>query len=72
MVEAAQNDPAMDPDRASFTAAAATAQATLIRAAGIDHQDDPAPPDAITTAILAHPLPERRARISARRVKSPM
>ncbi|GAA1171579.1 IS4 family transposase [Streptomyces hebeiensis] len=72
MVDAARSRPGLDPDRVSFTAAAATAQATVVRAAGIADQHDPAPPRAITTAVLAHPLPARRARLSARKVKSPI
>lgn len=72
MVDAARSRPDPDPDRVSFTAAAATAQATVVRAAGIADQHDPAPPRAITTAVLAHPLPARRARLSARKVKSPI
>ena len=72
MVDAARSRPGLDPDRVSFTAAAATAQATVVRATGIADQHDPAPAQAITTALLAHPLPARRARISARKVKSPI
>lgn len=72
MVDAARSRPDLDPDRVSFTAAAATAQATVVRAAGTADQHDPAPPRAIATAVLAHPLPARRARLSARKVKSPI
>ncbi|MFI6986398.1 IS4 family transposase [Embleya sp. NPDC050154] len=72
MVDAARSRPDLDPDRVSFTAAAATAQATVVRAAGIADQHDPAPPWSIATAVLAHPLPARRARLSARKVKSPI
>ena len=71
MAEATRADPAMDPDRASFTVAAATARAALIRAAGIEDQHDPSPAAEITAALLAHVLPARRPRISARKVKSP-
>ncbi|MYS79241.1 hypothetical protein [Embleya scabrispora] len=72
MVDAARSRPDLDPDRVSFTAAAATAQATVVHAAGIADQHDPAPPWAVATAVLAHPLPARRARLSARKVKSPI
>jgi hypothetical protein len=72
MVDAARTRPDLDPDRASFTVAAATAQATVIRAAGIADQHDPNPAAEITTAVLAHLLPPRRPRISARKVKSPI
>jgi hypothetical protein len=72
MVDAVRSRPDLDPDRAGFTAAAATAQATVVRATGIADQHDPAPPQAITTAVLAHLLPARRARLSARKVKSPI
>jgi Insertion element 4 transposase N-terminal/Transposase DDE domain len=71
MVDAARTDPRMDPDRAGFTIALTTAQATLIQATGIAGQHHPAPPNAMTAAILAHPLPPRRSRTSARKVKSP-
>lgn len=57
MVDAARSRPDLDPDRVSFTAAAATAQATVVRAAGTGDQHDPAPPRAIATAVLAHPSP---------------
>jgi len=72
MVDAAGTRPHLDPDRASFTVAAATAQATVIRATGIKGQHDPDPAVEITTAVLAHLLPARRPRISARKVKSPI
>ncbi|MEC4021143.1 transposase, partial [Streptomyces sp. H27-D2] len=72
MVDAARTRPDLDPDRASFTTATATAQATVIRATGITDQHDPAPPETITTALLSHLLPARRARLSARKVKSPI
>ena len=71
MVEAARTDLRMDPDRAGFTIALTTAQATLIQATGIAGQHHPAPPNAMTAAILAQPLPPRRPRICARKVKSP-
>ena len=71
MVDAARTDPGIDPDRASFTVATATAQATLIQATGVAVQHDPGPAAHMTAAILAHLLPVRRPRISARKVKSP-
>jgi hypothetical protein len=71
MVEAARTNPTMDPDRAGFTIALTTTRATLIQATGIAGQHHPAPPDAITAANLAQPLPPRRSRTSARKAKSP-
>ena len=38
----------------------------------LDHQHDPDPAVEITSAVLAHRLPPRRPRISARKVKSPI
>jgi hypothetical protein len=66
----------LDPDRASFTIALEAARDTLSNATGIlpttapDGRIDLA--GAIGRAILAHPLPARRARYSARKVKSPI
>jgi hypothetical protein len=65
----------LDPDRASFTVAAEAARDTLAGATGIlpttrDGRIDLT--GAIGQAILAHPLPARRARYSARKVKSPI
>jgi hypothetical protein len=73
MTEAVQTVPGLDPDRAGFTTALRTAQEQLILAQGILPPPD-APTDigAIGRAILAHPLPPRRARTSDRTVKCPI
>lgn len=60
-----------DPDRASFTIALETAGNQLIKAAGIAGTTDPADPGQIGAAVLAKPLPARRPRYSARKVKCP-
>ena len=72
MIDAARTTPHLDPDQASFTVAEVTARATVIRAAGTEDQHDPNPAGEITTAVLTHPLPARRPRLSARKVKSPI
>ena len=75
MTDAAQIG-GLDPDRASFTIALETARDTLTTATGVlpatgpDGRIDLA--GAIGRAVLAHPLPARRARYSARKVKSPI
>ncbi|MBR7826393.1 hypothetical protein KDK95_08775 [Actinospica sp. MGRD01-02] len=58
--------------QSAFAVAVATAQATVIRAAGIEAHHDPDLVAEITAAVLAHLLPPRRPRISARKVKSPI
>jgi hypothetical protein len=58
-----------DPDRGSFTIALETAKDQVTRAAGIAGTADPADPGQIGAAVLARPLPARRARYSARKVK---
>lgn len=63
----------LDPDRASFTVALQAARDQLTAAAGIIFDDQLAPPDllgVIGRAVLAQPLPQRRARYSARKVKN--
>lgn len=58
-----------DPDRAGFTIALNTARDQVVLAA----QGDPADlKGTIGRAVLAHLLPPRRARVSARKVKSPI
>jgi hypothetical protein len=75
MADAAQTG-GLDPDRASFTIALEAARDSLSNATGIlpitgnDGRIDLT--GAIGRAVLAHPLPARRARYSARKVKSPI
>jgi hypothetical protein len=69
MVEAAEARPGTDPDRVGFSAAAAAARATVIRAEGIADQHQPGPPPTLAVILPAGLLPPRRARISARKVK---
>ena len=65
----------LDPDRTSFTVALETARDTLTTATGILPDQTAGRIDLIGVigrAVLAHPLPARRARYSARKVKSPV
>ncbi len=65
----------LDPDRASFTIALEAARDTLTTATGIlpdDHHPRIDLVGVIGRAVLADPLPARRARYSARKVKSPI
>lgn len=65
----------LDPDRASFTIALEAARDTIANATGILPVDAGGRIDltgVIGRAVLAHPLPARRARYSARKVKSPI
>jgi Insertion element 4 transposase N-terminal/Transposase DDE domain len=65
----------LDPDRASFTIALEAARDTLTTATGILPGQIGGRIDLIGVigrAVLAHPLPARRARYSARKVKSPI
>lgn len=65
----------LDPDRVSFTVALQAARDTLTTATGILPTQTDGRIDltgAIGRAVLAHPLPARRARYSARKVKSPI
>ncbi len=71
MVHASESQPGTDPDRASFTIALHTAREQLINAAGV-LTDTITTIGAIGRAILAGLCPTRRARISVRRVKSPL
>ncbi len=69
IVEAIETRPGLDPDRASFTIALEHARNQIINATGII--PDPTHPLAtIGTAVLAAPMPARRARISVRKVKA--
>lgn len=74
MTDAAQAG-GLDPDRASFTIALEAARDTLSNATGILPTQAGGRIDLIGVigkAVLAHPLPARRARYSARKVKSPI
>jgi hypothetical protein len=71
MVTAIETVPGTDPDRASFTAALQTAAQTLIQADGI-LASGTSPAGRIGRAVLDDLLPPRRARVSARKVKSPL
>jgi hypothetical protein len=65
----------LDPDRAGFTIALEAARDTLSNATGIlptEHEGRIDLTGVIGRAVLAHPLPARRARYSARKVKSPI
>jgi hypothetical protein len=65
----------LDPDRASFTIALEAARDSLTSATGVLPVEADGRIDltgAIGRAVLAHPLPARRARYSARKVKSPI
>jgi hypothetical protein len=67
MADAVATRPGTDPDRAGFTTAVNTARDTVINAQDIipEHPG----PGPIETAVLAHLLPARRARYSARALK---
>jgi hypothetical protein len=70
MVTAVEAVPGTDPDRASFTTAAETARDQLTAAHGVLCPDGPVDLlGAIGRAVLATPLPARRPRYSARKVK---
>lgn len=71
MVDAVATVAGTDPDRASFTIALQTARDQVINAAGID-PDTPDLRGEIGRAVLGGLLPARRARISVRKVKSPL
>ncbi|HEY6794449.1 MAG TPA: hypothetical protein VI248_07180, partial [Kineosporiaceae bacterium] len=65
----------LDPDRAGFTVALEAARDSLVNATGILPAAIGGRIDLIGVigrAVLAHPLPARRARYSARKVKSPI
>ncbi|WP_329059214.1 IS4 family transposase [Streptomyces sp. NBC_01453] len=67
MCDAAETRPGIDPDRLSFTIALQTAADQIVNASNITGSDR-----GIAKAVLADPLPARRPRISARKVKCPM
>jgi Insertion element 4 transposase N-terminal/Transposase DDE domain len=68
MCEAAESAPGTDPDRMCFALALETAR-THTTLANLGHSQDRLGP--IGRAVLAHPNPARRARYSARKLKSP-
>ena len=70
MVTAIESRPNTDPDRASFTTALQAARDQLVTAAGIFRPDQRDFLGVIGRAVLNTPLPPRRARWSARRVKN--
>jgi hypothetical protein len=71
MVEACEQVPGTDPDRAGFTTALETARDHVVNATGIQSETGDLR-DGIAPAILAGLLPPRRPRIYARVVKSPL
>jgi hypothetical protein len=71
MVEACEQVPGTDPDRAGFTTALETARDHVVNATGI-HDETGSLRDGIAPAILADLLPPRRPRVYARIVKSPL
>lgn len=71
MVAAVESVPGTDPDRASFTVALTTARDLLVQAAGVVTNTV----DLVGTIgrqILAKLLPDRRPRVSTRKVKCPL
>jgi Insertion element 4 transposase N-terminal/Transposase DDE domain len=69
IVDAVETRPGTDPDRASFTTALQAARDQLISASGVCPDDPTDLLGVIGRAVLANPLPARRARYSARTVK---
>lgn len=69
MVDAVESRPGTDPDRAGFTIALQTARDSVTAATNVTATDLVC---SIGTAVLAGLLPARRARYSARKVKSPI
>lgn len=70
MVTAVETRPGTDPDRAGFTTALQCAREQIVTAQGIRPTGPVDLLGAIGTAVLADLLPQRRARYSARKVKS--
>lgn len=70
MADAALTVPGLDPDRCSFTVAVQAARDSVVLAQNIA-PDRPDLRGRIGGAVLAAPLPPRRARYSARKVKCP-
>ena len=71
MVTAVESVAGTDPDRASFTVALTAAQDTVTGATGVITDTVDLVGD-IGREVLASPLPDRRPRISTRKVKSPL
>jgi hypothetical protein len=69
MADATDTDPALSPDRASFTVALHTARDQLVHAAGVIANTVVDLVGVIGRAILADLLPTRRTRVSPRVVK---
>ena len=69
MADATASQPAISPDRASFTVALHTARDQIIHAAGVIAGTTIDLVGKIGRAVLASPLPARRARVSPRVVK---
>ncbi|MCT9935412.1 IS4 family transposase, partial [Planotetraspora sp. A-T 1434] len=69
MADATASRPDIDADRASFTVALLAARDQIIHAAGIIAEATIDLVGRIGRAVLAHPLPIRRARVSPRVVK---
>lgn len=68
ILDAAAHSPGLDPDRLCFTRALEAARDSVILG---DRPTPWAEPGRIARAVLAEPLPPRRARYSARKVKAP-
>ena len=64
--------PGADPDRASFSIALQAARDQVIQAAGVIADTIIDLAGAIGRAVLDHPMPSRRLRLSPRAVKRPM
>jgi len=64
--------PGADPDRASFSVAIQAARDQVIQAAGVLAGTTIDLAGAIGRAVLDHPLPPRRMRVSPRAVKRPL
>ena len=69
MADATNTRPGIDPDRASFTIALHAARDQLVRAAGVIADTVIDLVGAIGRRVLAHPMPDRRLRVTPRIVK---
>jgi len=72
MVEAAESRPGTDPDRCGFTIALQAARDLVVQAAGITTLPEASTIGVIGQRVLAGLLPPRRARVSTRKVRSPV
>jgi len=68
LYDAAARRPGLDPDRLCFTRALEAARDSVVHGEGPGTWETPG---RIARAVLAEPLPPRRARYSARKVKAP-